>query len=99
MRSYSQVPPSLTSIVLHVDVVSVPSVLLKQQGVSYPAALGVPLLAGSFLPRESLQHHIGTLNTTILLKRARTKLQALGTRAAEEEEEESESGGVGVESA
>ena len=77
------------------DVVNVPSVLLLQR-VSYPTAFRVPLLAGLFLQRDSLQRHTSTLNTTVLLKRARIKLQALGTRAAEEEEEES--GGVGVES-
>lgn len=98
MRSHPQVPPSLTSTVLHMDVVNVSSVLLLQS-VSYPAALRVPLLAGLSLQRESLQCHTGTLNTTVLLKRALIKLQALGTRAAEEEVLEEESGGVSVENA
>lgn len=61
------------------DVVNVSSVLLLQS-VSYPAAFRVPLLAGLFLQRDSLQRHTGTLNTTVLLKRALIKLQALGTR-------------------
>lgn len=61
------------------DVVNVPSVLLLQS-VSYPAAFRVPLLAGLFIQRDSLQRHTGTLNTTVLLKRALIKLQALGTR-------------------
>lgn len=90
MRSHTQVPLSLTSIVVHMDVVSVSVLLL--QSVGYPAALRVPLLAGLFLERDSLQRHIGTLNTTILLKGALIKFQALGTEAAEEW------GGVGVES-
>ncbi len=61
------------------DVVNVPSVLLLQS-VSYPTAFRVPLLAGLFLQRDSLQRHTSTLNTTVLLKRALIKLQALGTR-------------------
>lgn len=65
------------SIVVHMDVVSVSVLLL--QSVSYPAALRVSLLAGLFLERGSLQRHIGTLNTTILLKGALIKFQALGT--------------------
>lgn len=86
----SQAPLSLTSVVLHVDVVNVPAVLLLH-GVGHPAALRVPLLAGFSLQRGELQGHIGTRLTTVLLKGALIELPALGTRAVEEW------GGVGVE--
>lgn len=86
----SWAPLSLTSVVLHMDVVNVYAVLLLH-GVGHPATLRVPLLAEFSLQRGELQRHIGTLHATVLLKGALIELPALGTRAAEEW------GGVGVE--
>lgn len=86
----SQALLSLTSVVLHVDVVNVLAVL-QLHGVGHPAALRVPLFAEFSLQRGELEGHIGTRLTTVLLKGALIELPALGTRAAEEW------GGVGVE--